>query len=108
MKFILSQYEGNFAMHCKTREDALTFLDFLAAHNMSWCTGNSYLSATHHENYGNQTAYAFNAGQYGDVGYYESLGYTVLNFEDFEWDDINIAEEDLKMQDGFLSRFTVH
>lgn len=55
MRFDITQYKGKYVMHCKTREDAQTFLEFLANLGRTWCDGASYLDNLNYR-YEGQTA----------------------------------------------------
>ena len=109
MRFDITQFQGRYAMHCKTREDAQTFLEFLHKNGRSWCNGESYRSL-YYAKHRDQTAYAFNEGKYGSVDWYASRGYTVLSLEDFEWDDdvTPPSNRDLQRFDNFFSQFTIN
>ena len=43
MKFNLNDYQDNYVMHCKTKEEAENFCRFLHQNGGKWCTGDSYL-----------------------------------------------------------------
>ena len=86
MKFDITQYKGDYAMHCETREDAQTFLAYLQKMGRTWCDGASY-DNLNFSKYKDRTGYAFNEGKYGTIGWYNDHEYTVLEFYDFEWDD---------------------
>lgn len=108
MKFDISEYHGRYAMHCSTREDAETFLNFLQNIGKRWCDGTKY-SHTNYESYEERTAYAFNEGKFGTDSWYKEHSYTVLEFEDFDWDDdfTPLSNRDLKRIDNFFSQFVI-
>lgn len=107
MKFDISEYPGQYAMHCSTREDAEIFLSFLQSLGKRWCDGASY-SNTNFGNYEERTAYSFNEGKFGTDLWYKDHNFTVLEFEDFDWDDFTpLSNRDLKRIDNFFSQFVI-
>ena len=88
-KFRLEDYSGNYAMHCSTDKMAETFLKFLHKHGKSWRTWGSYLEETYFECYKENTCYLFNEGMFADLECAEENNYTVLEFNDFDWSDVN-------------------
>ena len=88
-KFRLEDYSGNYVMHCSTDKMAETFLKFLHKHGKSWRTWGSYLEETCFECYKENTCYLFNEGMFADLECAEENNYTVLEFNDFDWSDVN-------------------
>lgn len=88
-KFRLEDYCGNYVMHCSTDKMAETFLKFLHKHGKSWRTWGSYLEETYFECYKENTCYLFNEGMFADLECAEENNYTVLEFNDFDWSDVN-------------------
>lgn len=87
MKFNINKYEGNYAMHCKTEEEAKIFCRYLDSVGRRWADGTSYMSMTNW-NYGPDTCYTFNSGTYCDKTYFLTCNYyTILEFSDFKWDN---------------------
>ena len=90
MKFNINKYEGNYAMHCKTEEEAKIFCRYLNSVGRRWGSGHSYISMTNWDDYGPNTCYSFNSGTYCDKIYYLTHNcYTIPEFSDFEWDNKN-------------------
>lgn len=90
MKFNINKYEGNYAMHCKTEEEAKIFCRYLDSVGRKWADGTSYMSMTNWSVYGHDTYYDFNDGTYCDKRYFLVRSYyTILEFSDFEWDNKN-------------------
>lgn len=90
MKFNINKYMGNYAMHCKTEEEAKIFCRYLDSVGRRWGSGHSYISMTNWDDYGPNTCYSFNSGTYCDKIYYLTHNcYTILEFSDFEWDNKN-------------------
>ena len=88
-KFRLEDYSGNYVMHCSTDKMAETFLKFLHKHGKSWRTWGSYLEETYFECYKENTCCLFNEGMFADLECAEENNYTVLEFNDFDWSDVN-------------------
>lgn len=88
-KFRLEDYKGNYVMHCSTNKMAETFLKFLHKHGKSWRTWGSYLEETYFECYKENTCYLFNEGMYGELKRVEEDKYNILEFDDFDWSDVN-------------------
>ncbi len=89
MKFNINKYLGNYAMHCKTEEEAKIFLRYLDSVGRKWGDGTSYMSMTNWSVYGPDTCYDFYDGTYCNKTYFLTCGYTILEFSDFEWDNKN-------------------
>ena len=67
--FNIDNYPGNYCMHCATKEEALEFLQYLDSVGRTWNGGDSYLSFSNYNMYGNETVYHFNEGTCGDRDY---------------------------------------
>ena len=66
-------------MHCKTEEEVRSFCDYLRrAKNRK-----GYSVYSHIDLFKSKTAYNFNEGFVGDVDFYSSAGYTVLEWSNF-------------------------
>lgn len=88
MKFNINKYMGNYAMHCKTEEEAKIFLRYLDSVGRKWVNGTSYMSMTNWSVHGHDTCYDFNGGTYCDKTYFLTCNYyTILEFSDFKWDN---------------------
>lgn len=109
MKFDITQYDGDYAMHCETREDAQTFLAYLQKMGKTWCDGTSYENLNFN-NYKDHTGYAFNEGKFGSIEWYNNHEYIVLEFYDFDWDDdiTPPSSRDLQRLDNFFAQFAVN
>ena len=93
MKFELEQYDDNCVMSCPTRESAEIFLRFLHSAGRRWGSGDRYTNTLNWETRGADTCYNFNSGLVGSIGFYSANDYTILNFFDFEWDELRSATE---------------
>lgn len=90
MKFNINKYMGNYAMHCKTEEEAKIFCRCLDSVGRRWADGTSYMSMTNWDDYDPDTCYDFNDGTYCVKRYFLTRNYyTILEFSDFEWDNKN-------------------
>ena len=87
--FRLEQHRGNYAMHCDTEEKAKTFLKFLHRCGKNWLSGDSYLAKTGWKLYEKNTCYEFNNGTYCGLDWSKQKKYTILEFDDFDWGDMN-------------------
>ena len=107
MRFDIKKYSGKYAMRCRTEEDAGEFTQYLHKQGKNWISGISYLSHCPHL-YGSNTCYAVNGGTHGTVESYQTLGYVILDFDDFDWgNDITPTENDVKIMDEFFSGFAI-
>ena len=88
MKFDIRDYKGRCVMHCKTEDEAKVFCKYLDSIGRKWRDGTSYSRGTNWDEYKYQTYYNFNAGLFGNRSFYEHCGYTILEFSDFEWDEM--------------------
>lgn len=69
MKFNINKYLGNYAMHCKTEEEAKIFLRYLDSVGRKWVDGTSYMSMTNWSVHGPDTCYDFYDGTYCNKTY---------------------------------------
>lgn len=93
MKFNLNDYKGNYAMHCKTEEEAESFCRFLDQNGRKWRTGDSYLECDRWYNYERDTVYFFNDGLFCDVAFAKRKeGCTILEWSDFVEDSEIVSE----------------
>ena len=83
MKFDFDKYKGNYAMHCKTEKEAEEFCKVMHEAGRKWCSGELYIGSAKWSVYKCDTAYSFNLGLYGPVGYFENDGYTILEWSGF-------------------------
>lgn len=78
MKFNINDYKGDYAMHCKTYEEAEDFCRYMTEHYH-----NKTLASEWYRQYKEQTAYNIQGYSFCDVGWYKDNGYTILEWEDF-------------------------
>lgn len=113
MVFSLESYtHPDCAMHCKNEYEAYAFLEFLDKHGRKWNGGNRYTKLTNYEQYGEDTCYFFNTGEYADLNYCLEKGYEVLNCSDFDGftDDCDeeTPEEDTENFNNFIHDFIIY
>lgn len=105
-RFCIDDYDGNYCMHCKTKEQALTFLDYLDSVGKTWSNGDSYLKADLWDDYGKETVYYFFDGTYGEVS--DCFGETILEFEEFDWSEEELhIEQTMSFDDLFAEGVSV-
>lgn len=83
MIFNIDDHPGKVVMHCKTKEEAESFCQYLHENRKKWCNGETYMANTSWDIYGKNTVYVFNQGCYGSYGYCEENGYTILEWSDY-------------------------
>ena len=107
MIFKRENYPKETVMHCKTKEEAEIFTDYLEKQGLKWCTGEEYSErGTEYDKNEDQTCYNYNSGSYARVDFYLLEGYLVLEFEDFDWDGHPSAiNTDTSVIDKFLKMF---
>lgn len=103
MTFNIENYQGKYAMHVKTEEEAKEFCKYLNSVGRKWHAGGSYITQNKFEIYEENTIYYFNEGLYGacnindaaDLLYMEGKGYTVLKWSDFQEDEEKVSPGDI-------------
>ena len=102
MYFNIKAFAGDYAMHCKTKEEAIDFCMYLNRHERGW--GVSYVNTMWtiaKEN----TVYYFNDGIIGNIQIAKERNYTILEWSDYMNKDYSIfTKEDLKTGDVLLRR----
>lgn len=79
-KFRLEDFQGKYVMHCKTLESAKTFCKFMKSGKSPFYT--SYL------NWDNgYTCFNLNIDDCCSFEHAENHGYTILNFDNFDWEE---------------------
>lgn len=99
MKFNLNDYKGDYAMHCKTKEEAESFCRFLYQNGRRWRNGGSYLQFDNWDRFKIDTIYYFNLGTYSRAKY---VNYVILEWSDFMENTETVSEftlDDLKPGD---------
>ena len=96
-KFNIENYKGDYIMHCNTEEKANVFCKYLNSVGREWWTECSYLTNNSWDEYTDRTCYLFNYGSYSNYGYFKRCNYTILEFDDFDWEE----EKEIKMVKEF-------
>lgn len=95
--FNIKDYPGKYVMHVKSEEEAKVFCEYLHVMKKLWRTGKFYCNETYFANYGDLTIYYFNDGSYGNMTNVNhpdfETGYTILEFDDFDWSDFTMKKE---------------
>lgn len=77
MRFDINDYEGKYVMHCKTKEEAREFCDYIDCCGIHY---NPNVSFSHHNE---NTCYNFNLNTFASKDYYKRNQYTILEWSDF-------------------------
>ena len=86
-KFDHKNYPGKYVMHVNTEEQAKIFVDYMRnIMGLSWIFNCFDVHKTN-------TAYNFNKDYYSSISNYSEKGYTILEFEDFDWSDFTMKKE---------------
>ena len=88
-KFNIYDYDEDVVMHCPTLEKAEIFLEYLDSVAKTWSDGTRYISKHFWYDYESDTCYEFLEGMHDSYQWYEDANYEILEFDDFEWDEIN-------------------
>ena len=83
---------------CTTRNEAIACCELADILGWKWCSGRSYTEQDLWEMYEEKTCYSFFGGEYCNLEYYESMGYTVKSSEWF-LDNFSIKENSSKLED---------
>ena len=66
-KFDIKNYPGDYAMHCKTEEEAKNFCNYMHSIGRKWFNGDSYKYTTEYNAYMDKTVYYFNESVYSSI-----------------------------------------
>lgn len=83
MEFNINNYPGFFAMHCKTKEEARDFCNYLDTIGKTWWNMSSYKRNHHWGEFREDTVYYFNEGAYGCISARYPVSYRILEWSDF-------------------------
>ena len=86
MRFNLEDYQGNYAMHCKTLIEAQSFCAYLHGQGRTWSDGREYIGRNQWNSYQENSCYDFNVGRYSNLNYFKTSDFTVLEWADFMYD----------------------
>ena len=99
MRFDINNYQGNYAMHCKTKEEAREFCNYLHSIGNTWESGDSYKTTTNFKYNRNKTVYYFNKGTYGHISNCYCY-FTIL-----EWSDFTTEFTKADLKDGMVVEY---
>lgn len=102
MKFDINKYPGKYVMHCKTKEEARAFCQYLDNVGRKWLSGERYKNKEYWNVYREKTCYSFNNDCYTGIDYYKKENYTIREWSDFMKETFTKA--DLKTGDVVLKR----
>ena len=95
-------FHGRYVIHTKTLEEAKLFEKYMR-HN-----GGRPASSNNWDVYMEDTCFNINTCSYMNIDWYKTAGYTILEFEDFDWSDFEMKKEftkkDLKNGDVIKRR----
>ena len=100
MKFNIDNYNGKYAMHCKTPEEAREFCNYMHSLGRRWLNGKSYYNYTFFDYHGPCTVYHFNNDSFGHIFHAKNAGFKVLEWSDFtkkEFDKSHLQNGDVIM-----------
>lgn len=103
MKFRIQDYDENCAMHCKNREEAEMFCEFLDSFGYSWADKTPYTSRLNWRSDGGGVCYRFHKGWCATLEYYKAnYDMLILEFSDFDWNDEPILDENAMSFDELM------
>ena len=90
MKFNIDNYNGDYAMHCKTKEEVESFRKYLntAMEDIKNRPNEGAMTQIPWDKYKEETAFNLNGLGYGSVDEYKSLNYTILEWSDYVEDTV--------------------
>ena len=90
MKFNIDDYKGDYAMHCKTKEEVESFSKYLntAMADIKNRPNEGAMTQNPWDKYKEETAFNLNGIGYGSVDEYKSLNYTILEWSDYVEDTV--------------------
>lgn len=103
MKFDINKYPGHFAMHCKTKEEASDFCNYLNAIGKRWWNTTSYERYRRWNEFREDTVYFFNEGAYGCILECYPHSYCILEWSDF-MDRESDSNKDSRLVSGKVYR----
>ena len=107
-RFNLDNYrDGYVVMNCKNRDEIYVFCEFFDSNDRVFVDGQKYDAEGRVLRDYKEVCFRFNRGMIASRSYYACYGrFTILEFEDFDWDEDEgeFPEEDAI--DNFYSLFT--
>lgn len=83
MNFNINNYNGKYAMHCKTEAEAKDFCNYLHSIGKRWNNVESYLNNPEWYKYTTDSVYLFNSDLISYTGFAKRNNYTILEWSDF-------------------------
>lgn len=87
-EFKIENYRGPYVMHCRTLGEARIFCKFTEKNKYTCLPKGEATSDVAWDRYQEKACFDFNNSRFCSKDFYEKYGYTVLDFEDFDWDKI--------------------
>ncbi|SEA05604.1 hypothetical protein SAMN04515656_10329 [Eubacterium aggregans] len=85
-KFSIKDYPGKYAMHCDKWVKSDVFCRYMDSVGREWRDGTRYIEDNPYDDIGSEMAYTLDVGTYRDyVSLGNTYGYTILEFDDFDW-----------------------
>lgn len=104
--FRLQDYQGNYAINCKTEKEAENLCKFLDNNKRTWYDGSSYKNNSNWKVFLEKTCYLFNEGLYMPVSEDFLRGHKLLNYNDFDWEYLEskntISSIKSELKDGMI------
>lgn len=95
-------------MHCKTKNEAVVFTEYLHNEGRTWCNGELYINNDCWDDYGRHMCYEFLTGQMGGINYFRRVGHIILEASDFIFTDVfDESCKDTIEIDRFLNDFVM-
>lgn len=84
--------KNNIVIHCNTEAKAMKLLKVFDKMGHRWAAGNSYIEDICWEPYEEETCYS-NDGGFGNIAAFREYGYTILEFDEIEFEDTSSKEK---------------
>lgn len=92
-KFDIKDYPGEYVMHVTSEEQAKIFCRYMHWIGRKWSSGASYLTRNNFYNLKIRTCYEFNVNTYDEISWFKNNGFTILEFDNFDWSDFMFKNE---------------
>lgn len=97
MKFNIADYIGKYAMHCKTKEEAEDFCNYLNRIGKTRMFGGEYDGLSLWNRYRDELTINFGSGTHSEIDFYRKNNFIILEWEDFM--NKTFTKKDLKNWD---------
>lgn len=95
MRFRFEDYKGDYAMWCKTEEEAKDFCRVMHESGRTWGSGDSYIEYPRFLDHEDETCYNFNNGSFANIYWYKRYDFIILEWSDFM--EKEFTKDDLKV-----------